>query len=50
MPGVVEKLLVSVGSVVKAGDVLCTVSAMKMEVGTFVCNFVVAQCLNFGVY
>lgn len=32
MPGVVEKLLVSVGDSVKSGDVLCTVSAMKMEV------------------
>lgn len=32
MPGVVEKLLVAVGSSVKNGDVLCTVSAMKMEV------------------
>ena len=34
MPGVVEKLLVSVGDSVKCGDVLCTVSAMKMEVCT----------------
>lgn len=32
MPGVVEKLLVSEGQRVAAGDVLCTVSAMKMEV------------------
>ena len=32
MPGVVEKLLVSVGQSVAAGDTLCTVSAMKMEV------------------
>jgi biotin carboxyl carrier protein len=32
MPGVVEKLLVSVGQAVETGDTLCTVSAMKMEV------------------
>jgi pyruvate carboxylase len=32
MPGMVEKLLVSEGQAVAAGDTLCTVSAMKMEV------------------
>ena len=32
MPGAVEKLLVAEGQRVQAGDVLCTVSAMKMEV------------------
>lgn len=32
MPGIVEKLLVREGQAVAAGDVLCTVSAMKMEV------------------
>lgn len=32
MPGVIEKLLVKVGDKVKAGDTLCVVSAMKMEV------------------
>jgi len=32
MPGVIEKVLVSEGQTVHAGDVLCTVSAMKMEV------------------
>ncbi len=32
MPGNVEKVLVGVGARVAAGDVLCTVSAMKMEV------------------
>ena len=32
MPGSVEKLLVAEGQVVAAGDTLCTISAMKMEV------------------
>jgi pyruvate carboxylase len=32
MPGIIEKMLVAEGHTVKAGDVLCTVSAMKMEV------------------
>eukprot|EP00798_Chlamydomonas_sp_ICE-L_P018203 gene18203-24646_t len=32
MPGHVEKLLVKKGQAVKAGETLCTVSAMKMEV------------------
>lgn len=32
MPGVVEKVLVTEGKQVAAGDVLCTISAMKMEV------------------
>lgn len=32
MPGVIEKVLVAEGQMVHAGDVLCTVSAMKMEV------------------
>lgn len=32
MNGTIEKVLVQVGQSVKAGDVLCTVSAMKMEV------------------
>jgi pyruvate carboxylase len=32
MSGTIEKVLVHVGQEVKAGDVLCTVSAMKMEV------------------
>ena len=32
MPGQVEKLLVAEGQAVAAGDTLCTVSAMKMEV------------------
>jgi len=32
MSGIVEKVLVTVGQVVTAGDVLCVVSAMKMEV------------------
>lgn len=32
MPGLVEKMLVKEGQAVSAGDVLCTVSAMKMEV------------------
>ena len=32
MPGSVEKLLVKEGQVVAAGDTLCTISAMKMEV------------------
>lgn len=34
MPGVVEKMLVSVGSAVAQGDTLFTISAMKMEVKT----------------
>ena len=34
MPGVVEKMLAKEGQAVVAGDVLCTVSAMKMEVPT----------------
>lgn len=37
MPGVVEKLLVAAGDFVEVGDVLCTVSAMKMEVSS--CTF-----------
>jgi pyruvate carboxylase len=32
MPGVVETVLVTVGSVIKAGDTLCTIGAMKMTV------------------
>jgi pyruvate carboxylase len=32
MPGAVEKMLVKEGDVVSEGDVLCTISAMKMEV------------------
>jgi biotin carboxyl carrier protein len=32
MPGAVEKLLVKEGQTVAAGETLCTVSAMKMEV------------------
>jgi pyruvate carboxylase len=32
MPGVVEKLLVTEGKTVTAGETLCTISAMKMEV------------------
>ena len=32
MPGVVEKMLVSEGQKVATGDILCTISAMKMEV------------------
>mmetsp|Transcript_10287 Transcript_10287/g.15637 ORF Transcript_10287/g.15637 Transcript_10287/m.15637 type:complete len:1291 (-) Transcript_10287:104-3976(-) len=32
MPGVVEKVLVEAGQTVSAGETLCTVSAMKMEV------------------
>ena len=32
MPGVIEKLLVTDGAEVSAGDTLLTVSAMKMEV------------------
>ena len=32
MPGVIEKLLVVEGQSINAGDTLCTVSAMKMEV------------------
>lgn len=32
MPGVVEKLLCKDGQTVQAGDVLCVISAMKMEV------------------
>jgi pyruvate carboxylase len=32
MPGIVEKMLVKEGQVVTSGEVLCTVSAMKMEV------------------
>jgi pyruvate carboxylase len=32
MPGIVEKMLVKDGQSVASGDVLCTVSAMKMEV------------------
>ena len=32
MPGSVEKLLVTEGQLVKAGETLCTISAMKMEV------------------
>lgn len=32
MPGVIEKLPVKEGQEVKAGDMVCTVSAMKMEV------------------
>ena len=32
MPGSVEKLLVNEGQVVAAGETLCTISAMKMEV------------------
>lgn len=36
MPGAVEKVLVTAGQHVNAGDVLCTVSAMKMEVLHFI--------------
>lgn len=32
MPGLIEKLLVKEGQRVQAGEILCTVSAMKMEV------------------
>lgn len=32
MPGVVEKSIVGEGQRVSGGDVLCTISAMKMEV------------------
>ena len=32
MPGTVEKILVKEGQSVKSGDVLCVISAMKMEV------------------
>jgi biotin carboxyl carrier protein len=32
MPGAIEKVLVKVGQQVSSGDVLATVSAMKMEV------------------
>ena len=32
MPGIVEKLLVTEKQTVAAGDVLCVISAMKMEV------------------
>jgi biotin carboxyl carrier protein len=32
MPGVIEKLLVKEGQQVAAGETVCTVSAMKMEV------------------
>ena len=32
MPGSVEKLLVTEGQLVIAGETLCTISAMKMEV------------------
>jgi len=32
MPGIIEKLFVKEGDVVKAGDTVCVVSAMKMEV------------------
>lgn len=32
MPGIIEKLLVKEGDTVKAGDTVCVVSAMKMEV------------------
>jgi acetyl/propionyl-CoA carboxylase alpha subunit len=32
MPGVVEKLYVTVGDIVKIGEPLCVVIAMKMEV------------------
>ena len=34
MPGALEKLLVAKGQIVQAGDTLCTVSAMKMEVSS----------------
>jgi pyruvate carboxylase len=36
MAGIVEKVAVKVGQSVTAGDLLCVVSAMKMEVGTAV--------------
>ena len=32
MPGVVEKVLVAAGARVEAGDVLCTISAMKVSI------------------
>lgn len=32
MPGAVEKVLVKAGQTVSAGDILVTISAMKMEV------------------
>jgi pyruvate carboxylase len=37
MAGIVEKILVKDGQKVEAGDVLCLVSAMKMEVISFCC-------------
>jgi biotin carboxyl carrier protein len=44
MGGVVEKVPVKVGDAVKAGDVVCVVSAMKMEVKVSApCDGVVAS-------
>lgn len=44
MAGVVEKVDVKAGQAVKAGDLLCVVSAMKMEVKvTAPCDGVVAS-------
>jgi len=33
MPGVISSVVVTVGQAVKAGDLLCTIEAMKMETG-----------------
>jgi pyruvate carboxylase len=33
MPGVISSVVVAVGQAVKAGDLLCTIEAMKMETG-----------------
>lgn len=45
MPGVVEKVMVSPGASVKAGDPLIVVIAMKMEVSLCV-NFSYSTLLN----
>ena len=47
MAGIVEKVAVKVGQAVAAGDLLCVVSAMKMEVSSGVC---VCVCVCVCVY
>lgn len=39
IPGVVDKILIKDGDVVKAGDPLLVIVAMKMEVSSFIVKY-----------